>query len=195
MMERLLLELKWIILNILNNRYNGKKQISQSPRDKISIYALKQLFARGLAFVINLDLFFQVRRDRYVLCYHRILTNELAESEGVHHSLWLTPEGLASQIKWMLNIGEIVDYSRLLDTSIPNDRPLFALTFDDGWKDNFEYALPILKYYQVPALIFLATGAVDSGELFWPQDIATKTKRLLANGLVEQGRLTSTLII
>ena len=121
-----------------------------------------------------------------MLCYHRIITSELAESEGVHHSLWLTPEGLACQIKWMLDIGEIVDYSRLLDTSTPNDRPLFTLTFDDGWKDNFKYALPILKYYQVPALIFLATEAVDSGELFWPQDIATKTKRHLANGSNQQ---------
>jgi len=149
-------------------------------------HTLKQFIASGLGFSVNLDKQFSIRRDRYLLCYHRILSAHKAEDDGVHHSLWLTPEGLSSQIRWMKSVGAIVDYSRITDTSIPNDRPLFALTFDDGWKDNFEYALPVLKQYQVPAHIFLSTEAVDTGALFWPQDIATKTKRLVATGHAEK---------
>lgn len=152
----------------------------------MSIFSLKQITAIGLAALVNLDKLVQKRCDRYVLSYHRVLTASQAERDGMHDALWITPEGFEAQIKWMQHIGKIVDYSRILDTSRPNGQPLFSLTFDDGWKDNYEFALPILKKYNVPALIFLATNAVDKGELFWPQDIATKTRHLLAKGSEKQ---------
>lgn len=151
----------------------------------MSAIKVKQFLARGLNAAINLDKLIQERRDRYVLSYHRVLPTIQAKNDGVHHSLWITPESLSSQIRWMLSVGKIVDFSQLTDFTITNDRPLFALTFDDGWEDNYCYALPIIKQYQVTATIFLATEAVESGDLFWPQDIATKTMQLLLKGRSE----------
>jgi peptidoglycan/xylan/chitin deacetylase (PgdA/CDA1 family) len=50
----------------------------------------------------------------------------------------------------------------------PRRRPTVALTFDDGYRDNLEYAWPILKRHQVPATIFIATAfAEGTGELWW----------------------------
>ena len=37
-----------------------------------------------------------------------------------------------------------------------------AITFDDGYQDNYQNALPILQRYGLPATIFLATGSLDS---------------------------------
>lgn len=42
-----------------------------------------------------------------------------------------------------------------------------AFTFDDGYRDNFLCAFPILKEFQVPATIYLATQYIDSGEMPW----------------------------
>jgi peptidoglycan/xylan/chitin deacetylase (PgdA/CDA1 family) len=42
-----------------------------------------------------------------------------------------------------------------------------AVTFDDGYEDNFLYAKPILEKYAVPATVFVATGYVGEEKEFW----------------------------
>ena len=42
-----------------------------------------------------------------------------------------------------------------------------VVTFDDGYRDNFLYAYPILQRYGIPATIFLASGAIGPGKMIW----------------------------
>lgn len=46
------------------------------------------------------------------------------------------------------------------------------ITFDDGWMDNYIYAYPILKKYQVPAIIFIATDYVSTNRVFWHEELS-----------------------
>jgi peptidoglycan/xylan/chitin deacetylase (PgdA/CDA1 family) len=47
-------------------------------------------------------------------------------------------------------------------------RPFVAFTFDDGYRDNAEFAYPILKRHGVPFTIYLPTSFIDhEGELWW----------------------------
>lgn len=41
------------------------------------------------------------------------------------------------------------------------------LTFDDGYKDNFDIALPILKKYDAAAIFFITTNIVGSNDWLW----------------------------
>jgi peptidoglycan/xylan/chitin deacetylase (PgdA/CDA1 family) len=40
------------------------------------------------------------------------------------------------------------------------------VTFDDGYADNYEVALPIMERYRIPATIFVASGYLDGGRMF-----------------------------
>lgn len=54
---------------------------------------------------------------------------------------------------------------------------LVGITFDDGYRDNFEHAFPILRRYGLPATIFLATGSIDCGEPLWFERLAEAVKK------------------
>ncbi len=42
-----------------------------------------------------------------------------------------------------------------------------AVTFDDGWSDNFDYAYPVLKELKIPATIFLVNGWIGTHRVPW----------------------------
>jgi peptidoglycan/xylan/chitin deacetylase (PgdA/CDA1 family) len=46
-------------------------------------------------------------------------------------------------------------------------RTLLALTFDDGYYDNYTHAFPLACELQIPITIFLIPGYMDNGNSFW----------------------------
>jgi peptidoglycan/xylan/chitin deacetylase (PgdA/CDA1 family) len=48
-----------------------------------------------------------------------------------------------------------------------DQRPLLALTFDDGYYDNYTHAFPLACELQLPMTIFLIPGHMESGKSFW----------------------------
>lgn len=47
-----------------------------------------------------------------------------------------------------------------------------AITFDDGYLDNYELAYPLLRQHGLPAAFFIATGFIDRPCLPWWDEIA-----------------------
>lgn len=66
-----------------------------------------------------------------------------------------------------------------------------CVTFDDGYADNAELALPILQEYKIPATVFVSTGYLDGGRM-WNDTILESIKNLPegALDLTEWGRGT-----
>jgi peptidoglycan/xylan/chitin deacetylase (PgdA/CDA1 family) len=72
--------------------------------------------------------------------------------------------GFARQVQLLSRYGTIVPLAESLQ-ALSAGRPLppraVALTFDDGYRDNLELALPILEHYRAPATFFLVPHLLD----------------------------------
>ena len=103
-----------------------------------------------------------LRRPRdLVLMYHRVVT---APRDPLR--LNVTPEHFAEQAQVLADLPmPVVPLEGLL---APAPGPRIAITFDDGYLDNFDVAAPILVSLGLPATYFVTTGALDEGaEEFW----------------------------
>jgi peptidoglycan/xylan/chitin deacetylase (PgdA/CDA1 family) len=106
-----------------------------------------------------------------VLTFHRILND--AE---FHHTSSLpgivvrrrTFEELAA---YVAGRDEAVDFERAISAPAGKMRVMF--TFDDGWKDNYTNALPILRSRKIPATVFVCPGLVGRSMPFWPELVAS----------------------
>ena len=100
-----------------------------------------------------------------ILMYHRV-TERVPGVEPPTNNV--TPTQLRRQLAGLLAHGfkpwplsQLVLAQQAGDT-IPSTA--FAVTFDDGYENNYLHALPILAELQIPATIFLATKYLDSHE-------------------------------
>jgi peptidoglycan/xylan/chitin deacetylase (PgdA/CDA1 family) len=60
----------------------------------------------------------------------------------------------------------LVDFVRGLESGQLPERSA-VLTFDDGYVDNSEEALPLLRRHSAPATVFVTTGNIDTEQEFW----------------------------
>lgn len=98
-----------------------------------------------------------------VLAYHRV-----AELPADPHQLAVTPENFRAQMEVLRRNWRCVrfeeDWHGLRE-------PAVAVTFDDGYADNLQQALPILEEAGVPATFFISTGMLGSTGEFWSDEL------------------------
>lgn len=98
----------------------------------------------------------------YILVYHRV-TDE--KDESVSTSI----KNFSRQISFLGKYFSIITMEWLIN-SIKNREPLpsnsIVITFDDGYKDVFTNAYPILKEHNIPATVFITTDFIEGKSLY-----------------------------
>lgn len=86
-----------------------------------------------------------------------------------NHALEITPEFLDTTLSLLAELDyDIVPVGDLTDRLAREDGRRFAvLTFDDGYRDNLEYAAPILRRHRAPYAIYVTTGFVERTARLW----------------------------
>lgn len=110
-----------------------------------------------------------------ILNYHRIAE---PASPPLDRGLWsATPAQFASQLRLLQREFDVISVADLRDALNAKRGRRVLITFDDGYRDNYEHALPALRSAGLPAIFFLSTGFLDSPRLAWWDEIAWMVRR------------------
>jgi peptidoglycan/xylan/chitin deacetylase (PgdA/CDA1 family) len=108
-----------------------------------------------------------------ILMFHHVRPSH-PKAFDPHRILEITPAFLDAVLCHVKARGyEIIPLDVLAEriTQPRPDCPFVVLTFDDGYRDNAEHALPVLKRHNAPFTVFATTGFADATAPLWWTDL------------------------
>lgn len=98
-----------------------------------------------------------------ILMYHRVLGSPDVLQPGVPDAGLLN-----AQLEAIARVFNVLPLDQAIDQLAQGRLPprSVAITFDDGYRDNHDVALPILRRLGLTATFFVATGFLDGGRMF-----------------------------
>jgi peptidoglycan/xylan/chitin deacetylase (PgdA/CDA1 family) len=139
---------------------------------------IKQLLATGLNLSGARQAAASVRRFKaggrrvLVFGYHRVCTDFAAESAAAIDSCLISQATFARHVSFLSGHFELATMSRAVEVLSGNakaSRDLAVITFDDGYADVLQNALPILADVRAPATIYVSSGVVGK-QGYFPHD-------------------------
>lgn len=99
-----------------------------------------------------------------VLMYHRIARVDIDPWE-----MCVSPEHFEEQLEAIRRVATPISLLEFVSACPEGDLPgrAVVVTFDDGYGDNAELAIPRLRQHRIPATFFVCTGNVDTPREFW----------------------------
>lgn len=89
----------------------------------------------------------------------------------------VTPTTFSRHLSWLAEEFSVLPLHEIVarqGRGAPLPPRACAISFDDGWRDNLEYALPTLESRGLPATIFVVTERVGSQGAFWPDEVCRR---------------------
>ena len=99
--------------------------------------------------------------------YHRVVPRD---ASGVRPRNCVFTDEFAEQMRFVAaryHVPDAVELRAILEGQTTAPRWSIAITFDDGYENNFQYALPILRRHGLHAIVFLTTDLIGATELLW----------------------------
>jgi peptidoglycan/xylan/chitin deacetylase (PgdA/CDA1 family) len=108
-------------------------------------------------------------RNVQILTYHRVNDEADPFFPGVPIRVFTEQMDYLAHSYNILSLDDAV--ARLVHRDVPENA--VAITFDDGYRDNYVNAFPILQRLSIPATIFLATDAINGNTSLWHDRVFT----------------------
>lgn len=113
--------------------------------------------------------------------YHRVLPKDDPRSALEEPGMMVTPATFRRHVDWirsMMPIVRLTDWVAGVRSGAPLAERACAITFDDGWKDNHEYAFPVMADAGVSGTVFVVSHRIGVGKPFWPNRLAALLDRV-----------------
>ena len=124
-------------------------------------------------------------RDLVILMYHHCAD---APRDAVLPGLYVTPRQFAWQVDWLIGKGASFCTFEDLEQKRAgmSTGPLVMLTFDDGFRDVYENAWPILSARRVSAVVYPVVGDIGKTGVVWPENTDRSPQSLLTQDQIRE---------
>jgi len=117
-----------------------------------------------------------------VLGLHRVLSKSEQERSNSLDGMIIRDDTYLALLAYLQRRFEVVSLETFLsgiENGTAPSKPRCIITFDDGWLDTYSRALPGLRKFGLPAVVFLTTGSIGSRGGFWVERVkrAWRTSR------------------
>ncbi len=115
-------------------------------------------------------LFSKNRQKQYILTYHGVSTG----SKGQFNNRHLPAKSFEEHLKYIQSNFHVLPLSEVakFNKGQKSGKPSVAITFDDGFENNYSVAAPLLKSYSIPATFFVSAICIeDSDYILWSEVI------------------------
>jgi peptidoglycan/xylan/chitin deacetylase (PgdA/CDA1 family) len=150
---------------------------NRSGFEKISRLALKSS-AATLMHWSDLDHLVGLKRGLHgaplVIGYHRVVEDFRKSEKLSMPSMLVSKRTFAEHLQW---IGKKYDFVSLDDLACIHDgtrtqkRPVAAITFDDGYRDYYHNAFPLLERMGIPSAVFVVTDLTGTARLLMHDEL------------------------
>lgn len=142
------------------------------------LHILLALMFRAVCFTVYYSGLLRVvryitRRHATIIMYHSITP---MDNPYIYPDNTVSPHNFKKQLEYIKRNYTVIG----LDTMVRivrggKDPPPYsiALTFDDGYRDFIENALPVLDEHRLPATVFPITGLLNTGEAKWEDQLTS----------------------
>jgi peptidoglycan/xylan/chitin deacetylase (PgdA/CDA1 family) len=139
-------------------------------------YAAKWLVAHVLYASGALHLWKRIvlRRRAVVLMYHRVLPDPVLARTWSHPAIIVRRETFDRHMQLLrrhFNVLSLTDFEAHLSSGKPFETASCLVTFDDGWRDTYVEAWPILQKHRVPAVVFMPVRFIGAACVFWQEQL------------------------
>jgi peptidoglycan/xylan/chitin deacetylase (PgdA/CDA1 family) len=153
--------------------------VSGSLRHSLRCFAAEVLHGSG-----SLRLYGSVRRKLWpaevcVLGLHRVLPAADYGRVNSLEAILMRESTFGEMLAYLKQRFQVISLEAFLEPkkrTRHRAKPLCLITFDDGWRDNYTTALPLLQKFGLPAVIFLATASMGKPNGFWVEQVIAASK-------------------
>ncbi len=117
-------------------------------------------------------------REVYVLGLHRVLSEEEVAHTGSLEGMVVKEGTFARMLAFLRPQFRVISIDEFMAGGTGSNQrvPACMLTFDDGWRDSYTRAYPLLKKFKIPATIFVTTGWIDGWDIPWVEKLGAAWK-------------------
>ena len=139
-------------------------------------FALKWTVAHALyvSGVLHLWKRLVFRNRAVVLTYHRVLADDDCARTWSHPAIVVRNRTFERHVEMLsreFHMLSLAEFESFIEGQRPLPRPSCLLTFDDGWRDTYTEAWPILRRHSVPVLVFISVGFIGTPTTLWQEHL------------------------